>query len=218
MARKIEEWMTERQIEVKDVQDLLTRELGNYQKFGLLMQEGALRVLSTHRNELTISPEEMALIIRSAVHRQVDVGYWLGRVEELEELFEPSIKEMLHEKGDHVRRAALRALGPHVSRDYLQELVDLLDDEEEDIRELAEEYLRGLDRDLVHLLGRGTNEQRHLAAYALGRIESRRAPPASCAGAARRRRGDARRGRRSADGDGRGVDHSHPPPATAGEP
>jgi outer membrane protein assembly factor BamB/HEAT repeat protein/predicted transcriptional regulator len=175
MARKIEEWMTERQIEVKDVQDLLTRELGNYQKFGLLMQEGALRVLSTHRNELTISPEEMALIIRSSVHRQVDVGYWLGRVDELEELLEPTIKEMLHDKEDHVRRSALRALGPHVSRAYLKELVDLLDDEEEDIRELAEEYLRGLDRDLVHLLGRGTDEQRHLAAYALGRIESRRA-------------------------------------------
>ncbi len=175
MASKIEEWMTERQIEVKDVQDLLTRELGNYQKFGLLMQEGALRVLSTHRNELTISPEEMALIIRSAVHRQVDVGYWLGRVEELEELLEPTIKDMLHDNEDHVRRAALRALGPHVSRAYLQELVDLLDDEAEDIRELAEDYLRGLDRDLVHLLGRGTDEQRHLAAYALGRIESRRA-------------------------------------------
>ncbi len=175
MARKIEEWMTERQIEVKDVQDLLTRELGNYQKFGLLMQEGALRVLSTHRNELTISPEEMALIIRSAVHRQVDVGYWLGRVEELEELFEPTIKDMLQDKEDHVRRAALRALAPHVSRAYLQELVDLLDDEQEDIRELAEEYLRGLDRDLVHLLSHGTEQERHLAAYALGRIESRRA-------------------------------------------
>ncbi|MFW5866506.1 MAG: PQQ-binding-like beta-propeller repeat protein [Armatimonadota bacterium] len=175
MASKIEEWMTERQIEVKDVQDLLTRELGNYQKFGLLMQEGALRVLATHRNELTISPEEMALIVRSAVHRQVDVGYWLGRVEELEELLEPTLKEMLHDREDHVRRSALRALGPHVSRAFLQELVDLLDDEAEDIRELAEDYLRGLDRDLVHLLGRGTDEQRHLAAYALGRIESRRA-------------------------------------------
>lgn len=175
LARKIDEWMTERQIEVKDVQDLLTRELGNYQKFGLLMQEGALRVIGAHRNELTISPEEMALTVRSAVHRQVDVGYWLGRVEELEELLEPTVKDMLRDPEAHVRQSALRALGPHVSRAYLRELVDLLDDEQQDIRQLSEEYLRGLDRELVHMLGRGSDDERHLAAYALGRIESRRA-------------------------------------------
>lgn len=175
VARKIDEWMTERQIEVKDVQDLLTRELGNYQKFGLLMQEGALRVIGAHRNELTISPEEMALIVRSAVQRQIDVGYWLGRIEELEGMLEPTIKDMLRDPEPHVRLAALRALGPHVSRAYIRELVELLDDADQSVRELAEDYLRGLDRELVHLLGRGTGQQRHLAAYALGRIESRRA-------------------------------------------
>ncbi len=175
VARKIDEWMTERQIEVKDVQDLLTRELGNYQKFGLLMQEGALRVIGAHRNELTIAPEEMALIVRSAVHRQIDVGYWLGRIEELENLLEPTIKDMLHDAEPHVRLSALRALGPHVSRAYIRELVELLDDADQNVRELAEDYLRGLDRELVHLLGRGSDEERHLAAYALGRIESRRA-------------------------------------------
>ncbi len=175
LARKIDEWMTERQIEVKDVQDLLTRELGNYQKFGLLMNEGALRVISAHRNELTISPEEMALIIRSAVARQIDVGYWLGRIEELGDLLEPTIKDMLQDPDPHVRLSALRALGPHVSRAYIRELVELLDDADQSVRQLAEDYLRGLDRELVHLLGRGTGEERHLAAYALGRIESRRA-------------------------------------------
>ncbi len=175
VAHKIDEWMTERQIEVKDVQDLITRELGNYQKFGLRMQESALRVIESHRNELTISPEEMALIIRSAVHHEVDVGYWLRRADELEDLLEPTLKDMLRAEEAHVRRSALRALGPHVSRSYLPELVDLLDDEQEDVRTQAEEYLRGLDRQLVHMLGRGSKEERHLAAYALGRIESRRA-------------------------------------------
>ncbi len=175
IAERIEDWMSERQIETKDVQDLLTRELGNYQKFGLLMQEGALRLISAHRNELTISPEEMALIIRSAVEREQNVGYWLGRIEELEELLEPTLKDMLRDEKPHVRHAALRALGTHVSKAFLPELVDLLDDEKEDIRELAEDYLRGLDRELVHMLGRGSDEERHLAAYALGRIESRRA-------------------------------------------
>lgn len=175
IARKIDDWMTERQIEVKDVQDLLTRELGNYQKFGLLMQEGALRLIGAYRNELTISPEEMALIVRSALRREHAVGYWLGRIDELEELMEPTLKDMLRDDQVHVRKAALRALGPHVSRAYLEELVALLDDEQEEIRELAEEYLRGLDRELVHILGRGSDDERHLAAYALGRIESRRA-------------------------------------------
>lgn len=175
LVRKIDEWMTERQIEVKDVQDLLTRELGNYQKFGLLMDEGALRLIGAHRNELTISPEEMALIVLSAVHRQVDVGYWLGRIEELEDLFEPTMREMLHDSDRQVRLSALRALGPHLSRAYIADLVELLDDESHEVRALAEDYLRGLDRELVHLLGHGTDTERHLAAYALGRIESRRA-------------------------------------------
>lgn len=175
LVRKIDEWMTERQIEVKDVQDLLTRELGNYQKFGLLMDEGALRLIGAHRTELTISPEEMALIVLSAVHRQIDVGYWLGRIEELGELLEPTLRQMLHDPERHVRLSALRALGTHVSRAYIGDLVKLLDDESHEIRTLAEEYLRGLDRELVHLLGRGTDAERHLAAHALGRIESRRA-------------------------------------------
>ncbi|MGD9497987.1 MAG: PQQ-binding-like beta-propeller repeat protein, partial [Armatimonadota bacterium] len=175
VVRKIDEWMTERQIEVKDVQDLLTRELGNYQKFGLLMPEGALRLIGAHRNELIISPEELALIVLSAVHREIDVGYWLGRIEELGDLLEPTISEMLHDSEAHVRLSALRALGPHVSRQHIPELVRLLDDEKEDVRALAEEYLRGLDRELVHMLGRGTPNERHLAAYALGRVESRRA-------------------------------------------
>ena len=185
MARKIEEWMTERQIEVKDVQDLLTRELGNYQKFGLLMQEGALRVLSMHRNELTISPEEMALIIRSAVHRQVDVGYWLGRVEELEEFLEPTIRDAAGQAAHVCRRRCGRWW--RTPARVLQRARGPPDDEAEDAGSGG--IPARLDRDLVHLLGRGTDEERHPPPTPSAHRESVGAAPARQA--ARRRRGDA---------------------------
>ncbi len=174
VADKIEHWMSDREIQVKDVQDLLTRELNNYQRFGLLMGKGALRIVANYRNELSIAPEEMEVIIRSAAYREQDADYWLARADELQERLEPTLKAMLEADEAHVRTAALRAVGRRVSLAYLPQLVNLLDDADEEIREAAEEQLRRLDRDLVQALGRGTEQERRLAAYALGRIESRR--------------------------------------------
>ena len=174
VADKIEHWMSEREIEVKDVQDLLTRELDNYQRFGLQMSEGALRIIATYRNELNISPEEMELIIRSAAHRDQDVGYWLDRAEELGERLEATFKAMLQDEHAHVHLVALRGLTRHLSPAYLPELVRLLDDDDSEVRETTEQHLRRLDRELVQMLGHGDEQERRLAAYALGRIDSRR--------------------------------------------
>ncbi|MCD6361660.1 MAG: HEAT repeat domain-containing protein, partial [Armatimonadetes bacterium] len=175
VAQKIDEWLGDETVEVKDLQDLLTRELNNYEKFGLLMPEGALRLIHQHRDELTISPEEMELIVRSAVLRGQNADYWLKRAQEMGERMIPTLKELLSSKEPSVRAATLKALKPYLSVDYLPELVNLLANGDTETRQLAEEYLRSLDRALVELLGHGSDEQRHLAAYALGRIESRRA-------------------------------------------
>ncbi len=175
VATKIEEWMSEQEVEVKDVQDLLTRELNNHDKFGLLMQEGALRIMHQHRDELTISPEEMRLIVRSSLARDNNVDYWLGRADEMGEELGPVLRELLDSEDTRVRLAVLERLKPYVTGEFLPELVRLLSDRDEEIRRRAEEHLRSLDRELVELLGRGTDEQRRLAAFALGRIESRRA-------------------------------------------
>jgi outer membrane protein assembly factor BamB len=171
---KIEQWMSEREIEVKDVQDLLTRELNNYQKFGLLMPEGALRILADYGNELSISPAELELVIRSAAHRNQDAEYWLERADELEERLEPTVKALLADEQAHVRQVGLQAVNRHPSGEYLPELTNLLGDRDGEIREMAEEQLRRLDRELVDMLGRGDEEERRLAAYALGKIDSRR--------------------------------------------
>ncbi|HUS79972.1 MAG TPA: PQQ-binding-like beta-propeller repeat protein [Armatimonadota bacterium] len=175
VARKIDEWLTQSEVEVKDVQDLLTREVNNWEKFGLLMQEGALRLVYQNRDELTISPAEMELIVRSAVLRGQNADHWLGRADELRDRLVPTFRDLLSNSEPGVRQAAAKALKPHVSAEYLPELVELLTDRDQEVRARAEEYLRSLDRELIELLGRGTDEQRHLAAFALGRIESRRA-------------------------------------------
>lgn len=181
VAQKINDWLSDDEARVKDVQDLLTRELSNYQKFKLLMQDGALRLVYQHRDELTISPEEMELIVRSAVLRGQNADYWLGRAAEMGDRLVPTLRELLRSEDPEVRMAVLKALKPHLSVEFLPELVALLGPRDEppltaqEARRLAEEYLRSLDRELIELLGHGTDEQRHLAAYALGRIESRRA-------------------------------------------
>jgi outer membrane protein assembly factor BamB len=175
VADKIEEWMSQSEVEVKDVQDLLTREISNYERFGLLMQPGALRIMHQQREELTISPEEMELVVRSAVERAQNADYWLGRADEMEERLAPTLRELLVHDEPEMRLAVVEALKPYLSEEFVPELVKLLDDRDPRVRLRAEEHLRWLDRELIEMLGKGTEEQRHLAAYALGRIESRRA-------------------------------------------
>jgi outer membrane protein assembly factor BamB/HEAT repeat protein len=175
LAKDIAAWMSERQVAVKDVQDLVTRELNNYQKFGLLMDKGELRLIGDNRDELNLSPEELDLTIRSAVQAEVDVDEWFARVNDLKSRKRSVLASLLKDSADHVRRSTFERIGDHLDAALVPELVDGLHDPLPEVREQARVHLRSLERDLVTILGDSQNPHRRSAAAALGHIGGRRA-------------------------------------------
>jgi len=110
LTTEIEDWMTETEIGVKDVQDLIARELNNYRKFGLLVRAEALKIINDKRDALNLSPEELELILRSVAAVGEDVEYWFGRIGDLGEREEPLLRSLMADGDDRVRRIVAEAI------------------------------------------------------------------------------------------------------------
>ena len=175
LAEQIEGWLSQREIQVQDVQDLLTRQLNNYEKFGILMHADELRIINEARDSLSISPEELDLILRSCAVEQMEEEYWFGRLNELGERQAPLLQELLGHAKAHIRLTAARAAARYPDRTYLPQLVTLLDDEDARVQEEATATLQGLERDLVAELRMGPEGARAYAVRAIGRLHLRRA-------------------------------------------
>jgi outer membrane protein assembly factor BamB/HEAT repeat protein len=174
LADKITGWLSEKEVQVQDVQDLLTRQLNNYEKFGILMHADELRIINDARDVLSISPQELDLVVRSAAVEQMDPEYWLGRLGELGDLQLPLMRSLLQHEQVHVRRAAARAAGRLPQRHFISHLVRLLDDEDEGVQQEARGALQNMERELIGELALGPESARALAARALGRLRLKR--------------------------------------------
>ena len=173
LAKKLDDWMSVEEIKLKDVQDLLTRELNNFQKFGLLMGAEELHIIGEHRRELRISPEELELIIRSAATHRVDVDYWFSRAAELGAVRYAVLASLLTDPSETVRRTAYEHIGKHVHRDLIPALVQGLSDESAQIRRQARQHLKIMENELTRLLQTEDAQQRRMAAAGLGQIGTR---------------------------------------------
>ena len=177
LTEKVDDWMSEEKIKLKDVQDLLTRELNNFQKFGLLMGTEELHIIGEHRRELRISPEELELIIRSAAAHRVDAEYWFSRAAQLEEARYPVLASLLTDSSEAARKTTYEHLSKHVHRELIPALVTGLNDDLPAVRRQARDYLETLRGELTRLLQTDRNDQRQVAAEGLGQIGSRRSEP-----------------------------------------
>lgn len=177
LTTEIEDWMTETEIGVKDVQDLIARELNNYRKFGLLIHAEELKIINDKRDALNLSPEELELILRSSAAAGEDVEYWFGRIGDLGEREEPLLRSLMADGDDRIRRIVADAISTSPSIDYLPELVVLLDAGEERLRDRATEILSGMERRLIPLISDGSESERIMAIKALGAVESFRSVP-----------------------------------------
>jgi len=178
LSEKVDDWMSEEEIKLKDVQDLLTRELNNFQKFGLLMGSETLHIIGEHRRELRLSPEELELIIRSTAVHDVDTKYWFDRAGQLGESQHPVIASLLTDPSETVRKTTYQHIANHLHRDLISALVQGAQDEVPFIRRQAQQYLRVLESELTRLLQSGRSDQRRLAAGGLGQIGTRRSEQA----------------------------------------
>ncbi|MCE5237279.1 PQQ-binding-like beta-propeller repeat protein [bacterium] len=174
LSDEISQWLSRREMRVQDVQDLLTRQLNNYEKFGILMHADELRIISEAREALSISPEELELILRSAAVEQSEQDYWFGRLSELGERQVPLLQGLLEDSRPEIRLTAVRAAASSPNREYIPQLVLLLDDENEAVQSEATATLQGLERELLAELRRGPESARALAARAIGRLKLRR--------------------------------------------
>ncbi len=177
LAAEIEEWMSDTEIEDKDVQDLIARELNNYQKFGLLIHIEELKIINDRRESLSLSPEELELILRSVAQTGEEVEYWFGRLDELGDNGVSLVKSLLHAGDGRAKAIAADAIAAAPSVEYLPELIGLLDSADAELSAKATKALSDLERPLMNLLGSGDSAEQAMVVRALGAIKSHRAIP-----------------------------------------
>ncbi len=170
LIQQVDEWMSEEELKLRDVQDLLTREFNNFQKFGLLMDSEELHIINDHREDLSISPGEMELILRSAVHHDFEVEYWFSRTDELEAAKSSILSSLLTDENREVRLVAYRHIKDHIDESLIPALTAGLDCDQPEVRNLAAQYLRGMKRDLSNWLRKGDEHQQMVAARGLGHV------------------------------------------------
>jgi len=170
LMQQVDEWMSEEELKLRDVQDLLTRELNNFQKFDLLMDSEELHIINDHREDLSISPEEMELILRSVIQQDFEVEYWLSRADELEAAKSSVLSSLLTDENREVRLVAYRHIEDHLDESLIPALTAGLDYDQPEVHNLAAQYLRGMKRELSNWLRNGDEHQQMAAARGLGHV------------------------------------------------
>ncbi len=170
LIQQVDEWMSEEELKLPDVQDLLTRELNNFHKFDLLMGSEELHIINDHREDLSISPEEMELILRSVVHHDFEVEYWFSRANGLEAAKCSTLSSLLTDENREVRLVAYRHIEDHLDESLIPALTAGLDYDQLEVRNLAAQYLRGMKRELSNWLREGDERQQMAAARGLGHV------------------------------------------------
>lgn len=175
LADRIQQDLAGRQVMLRDIQDLIRREMNNHTQFGLLIGPEELKIIAGAREDLVIGPEELELIIRSALTAELDTEYWFGRITELGESKGEAIAALMRDEAPQVRRRTYELLGDHLEARLIRHLVNGLDDEVPEVRTLAATYLARLERHLLAMLENRDHRVRTLAARGLGHIGVRRA-------------------------------------------
>ncbi len=176
LAQRLETYISDVEREAKDIDDLLHRELNNYEKFQLLLDKEKLKLIHQYRRRLTFTAEELELVIRSAAHERFEVDYWFGRVNELTVSQQMVLAVDLLYSPEPDLRDSLRAMISRLDhKAVVPTLLDSLREADATVRETAIDVLREIDVNLVEALEVGDAATRQQAAYALGQIGARHA-------------------------------------------
>jgi len=177
LVERLRQWLSEAELKIKDLQELLRREVNNWQQFQLLMDVDKMALIDPYRRRLKLTPETLELLIRSAVAHRFELPYWLGRSGELPPSAQAALfEELVQHESSEVRElalAAMKRLNPEALVRPLVETVRETTDAE--VREATLEALTEIDRELVKALDSEEEDTRREVAYALGQIGSERA-------------------------------------------
>jgi formylglycine-generating enzyme required for sulfatase activity len=81
LAEEVYHWVGQDEIENKQAQELLQRELANWRVHETIVDEEKLNILRGHLKYLRLDPEVQQLLLQSALEQGHDVSFWLEQVE-----------------------------------------------------------------------------------------------------------------------------------------
>jgi hypothetical protein len=177
LAVTIATWFDEEERQVKQIRELLRRELDDWrQDPSALLSHGKYRRINTMRDSLRFSEEEAAFLLRAAIFFDDDVWYWLDQVEE-PETQSAILLEMLESDNTQVRLTSTKILANYEQNDVEMALAHTtLEDPEPVVRDIAAVSLAqmtgqvGTDY-LIERVSEKEEPQRARALRALARIK-----------------------------------------------
>jgi hypothetical protein len=81
LVEKVWAWISDEELRVLDVRDMLRREVSNYEKFGHLLPRERLELVGSCCDALSLEVDELALLFRSALAVDFEADYWFHRAQ-----------------------------------------------------------------------------------------------------------------------------------------
>lgn len=157
----------------QSVHDILARGLNNFRLTGQLLERGEMYAVNDERADLTLTAQELELVIRSALEHDIEADYWLGRLGELREGAYRVLADALARDDPRIRAHALKHAREHLGQPLIEPLAKLATSDIPE-RKQAEDLLRSMERELVAALSSDDSNLRGWAATALSKVNGRR--------------------------------------------
>jgi iron(II)-dependent oxidoreductase len=110
LVEKVWAWVSQEELRLLDVRDLLRRELANYAQFGHLLGREKLALLDPCRQALALDALELEVLLRSALAAGHEMPYWFGRAQAGGVDAAGLAQQALQNENFRVRAAAVAAL------------------------------------------------------------------------------------------------------------
>ncbi|MCX7598845.1 MAG: PQQ-binding-like beta-propeller repeat protein, partial [Armatimonadetes bacterium] len=157
----------------QSVHDILARGLDNFRLTGQLLERGETYAVNDERADLTLTAQELELVIRSALEHDIEADYWLGRLGELRDGAYRVLADALAREDPRIRAQAMKHAREHLGQPLIEPLVKLATSDLPE-RKQAEDLLRSMERDLVAALSSDDSSLRGWAATALSKVNGKR--------------------------------------------
>ena len=136
MVNKVWAWVSEAELRLLDVRNMLRREMSNYQKFGHLLTTEKLALLTNHLTILTLDHAELEMVFRSALGTGQNTAAWSSRAQALGVDVTVIAREGLNHANYRSRVAAVTNT-IQLGEQFAHDLIPLLADEYPQVRVAA---------------------------------------------------------------------------------
>lgn len=127
LVEKVWAWMSDEELRILDVRDMLRRGLSNYEKFGHLLPRDRLEVVWSCCDALTLEAGELGLLFRSALAAGYEAAYWAKRACAVGVKVGDIARVGLHSDNFRARTAAVTVL-EQLGEMFVDDLIGLLSD------------------------------------------------------------------------------------------